>query len=762
MKLNKGTTLLYLKKKKLPKNLVIPNLYIFKKKLFYKNKKKILNKIINNFKTEIIIRSCAKNEDAKNKSNAGKYLSIISSLNLDELSKNIEIVCNKIGTDDQFIIQTFIKKPQFSGVIFTRCISDNAPYIVINLDTSKKTNLITSGSYNPTMKTYYFHRSLKYVPKKFKKIIEITSYLEKIFKDNRLDIEFAVKNKFVYLFQCRKLLFKNKTPDLNSELLNIEKKIIKIFKEQPDLAGKKNMLSNMADWNPAEIIGIKPFPLAISLYKSLITDETWAEQRKEFGYKDVRPYPLMYNLGGSPYIDIRVDFNSFLPKKLNDKTSIKIIDYFVNLLRKNKVLHDKIEFTTIPTFYNFFSKKKLSFLTKKENEKFFSLQKNITISNLDFKKIYNEKKQINNLNAQIQKIEKRKISILQKIFLHTYNCKKNGILPFASIARKAFVSKFIVESWMNEGYIDREVRDNLFLSISTVSKEINKTLYNLNKNKTSKNIFLKKYGHLRPSTYDIDSKNYSENFKNYFKLNNLKIINKKSRFKLNQKLKEKINFKAKNIIEAESLINYIQSTISLREKFKLEFSKSINLIFFHLKQFFREINIDKDKIKYLDYKIILNAHSELSLTKFKKILLENINLNFSNYKKLSLIKMPDTINNYKDIYFFEQLQSKPNYVTNKKIMSSILRIDTKKEFNLAENLKNKIILIENADPGYDFLFSYKISGLITKYGGPNSHMAIRCEELNIPAVIGAGNLIDNFQNNNIVEIDCVRKKIKRI
>ena len=45
------------------------------------------------------------------------------------------------------------------------------------------------------------------------------------------------------------------------------------------------------------------------------------------------------------------------------------------------------------------------------------------------------------------------------------------------------------------------------------------------------------------------------------------------------------------------------------------------------------------------------------------------------------------------------------------------------------NLKNKIILIENADPGYDWIFSHKIIGLVTKYGGANSHMTIRCSEL---------------------------------
>ena len=51
-------------------------------------------------------------------------------------------------------------------------------------------------------------------------------------------------------------------------------------------------------------------------------------------------------------------------------------------------------------------------------------------------------------------------------------------------------------------------------------------------------------------------------------------------------------------------------------------------------------------------------------------------------------------------------------------------------------------MIENADPGYDFIFSHGIKGLITKYGGPNSHMSIRCEELNITAAIGVGDLFE--------------------
>ena len=762
MKLNKGTTLLYLKNKKLPNNLIIPKLLIFKKKIYLKSRIKILNKILNFFDKDVIIRSCANDEDVENKTNAGKYSSCLSKLNSRELSKAINIVCDKIKSNDQFIVQTFIKKPDSSGVIFTRCLNDNAPYIVINLDNSKKTNLITSGKYNPTMKTFYIHRSLRYVPRKFRELVKIISYLEKIFKNERLDIEFARKGKFFFLFQCRKLLKKIKTIELNKEMENIEKKIINIFKEQPGLFGKKNMLSNMADWNPAEIIGVKPYPLAISLYKSLVTDDNWSKQRKMFGYKDVRPYPLMYNLGGSPYIDVRVDFNSFLPSKLDKHISKKIINYFINFLRKNNYYHDKVEFFTIPTFFNFFSKKKLSFLSKQEKEKFYFYLKKITIENLNLRKIENEKLEIEDLNKKIFEIESKNISNLQKIFLHTYNCKKNGILPFASMARKAFISKSILESWLIKGYMNREIRDIFFSNISTVSKEINKNLYYLSINKISKKNFLESYGHLRPSTYDIDSKNYKENFKNYFDFKNLKVLKKETNFILSEKLKKKIELKIGKILKAEELIQYIKLTIALREEFKLEFSRSIDYIFSNLKKFFKKIKINEKKIKYLDYNIILNANSDLSLTKFRKIILNNINLNLLNYKKLSLIKLPDTINSYKDIYFFEEQRSKPNYITNKKIVSSIICLEKKRNLNIVSKLTNKIVVIENADPGYDFLFSYKISGLITKYGGPNSHMAIRCEELNVPAIIGMGNLIDNFKNNNIVEIDCMRKKIKII
>ena len=76
-----------------------------------------------------------------------------------------------------------------------------------------------------------------------------------------------------------------------------------------------------------------------------------------------------------------------------------------------------------------------------------------------------------------------------------------------------------------------------------------------------------------------------------------------------------------------------------------------------------------------------------------------------------------------------------------------------------KKLNNKIIFIKNADPGYDFIFSHNIKGLVTQYGGVNSHMAIRCMENNIPAAIGIGEKKFNFfKFCKKIKLNCEGKK----
>ena len=273
-----------------------------------------------------------------------------------------------------------------------------------------------------------------------------------------------------------------------------------------------------------------------------------------------------------------------------------------------------------------------------------------------------------------------------------------------------------------------------------------------------KNDFLKKYGHLRPSTYYIDSKNYKENFNEYFSKKNLMINNKRNKFKISKSLKIKINkiLKENNLqTNCDDFFDNARKSIQYREYAKFVFSKSINEIFVNLINLGKEVKILRKDLDYLSIKNIMNFYSNVNVKKLKKLLKEEIVSNKREQKILKLLNVPEFISQEKDLYLQKERVKEGSFVTNKSIIASILNFKKIKKFNL---LKGKIILLDNADPGYDFIFSHNIKGLVTRYGGANSHMSIRSLELGVPAIIGVGPKdFETLINANTVEINCEQK-----
>ena len=130
--------------------------------------------------------------------------------------------------------------------------------------------------------------------------------------------------------------------------------------------------------------------------------------------------------------------------------------------------------------------------------------------------------------------------------------------------------------------------------------------------------------------------------------------------------------------------------------------------------------------------------------KNKKIIFENLVL-------------PPLIISKNDFDIILYPSAKPNFVTSKKTSSNLIHIN---KINQPSELENKIILLENADPGFDWIFSHNLAGLITKYGGVASHMAIRCAELSLPAAIGCGELLyEKLQLSSKILLDCENSQI---
>ena len=68
----------------------------------------------------------------------------------------------------------------------------------------------------------------------------------------------------------------------------------------------------------------------------------------------------MVSFCGVPYIDVRVTFNSFIPKELNPDLAKKLADYYIQKLRNHPKFHDKVEFEIVYSCYYFGLPRRLS------------------------------------------------------------------------------------------------------------------------------------------------------------------------------------------------------------------------------------------------------------------------------------------------------------------------------------------------------------------------------------------------------------------
>ncbi len=759
---NKAKTLKSLK----CKNASVPKLLIIKTRNFSEKQNSTLNKIIKNFRESdlLIVRSSSLDEDKSTKSNAGKFESVpMISNKKDHLKRAITKVLSsyKKKNNSIFFVQKMIHNCDFSGVITTCNLSNQAPYYVINYFEGNDTSATTGGKSNT--KTYYqFKYNTKVGNKKFKKIIKLAKELEKKFKNNYLDIEFGFKKGKVYLFQVRPIVIRKKIifnkKNFENSLFKLQNKITKLKKRNHNLFGRTSYFGVMPDWNPAEMIGTKPKALALSLYQELITDFIWAKNREKYGFSDLTSNHLMSSFLGTPYIDIRVDFNSWLPKNLSDNTKEKLINHYLKIFKNNSNFHDKVEFKILFTCFNAETEEKLkkidkAILSKKEKSKIKNQLKKITLNSIS--RIDDDIKKIKILKKKQDYVDKSNIYSIDKIYWYIEDCKRYGTEPFAGLARSGFIAVELLNSMLNKGVIHKNEYDSFFQNLKSITSEI------LNDKHLSKKDFCEKYGHLRPSTYDISSKNYKENYDILFKNRNSQKItkNKIKKFKLSKKSEIKTNQFLKKLDKNLSLnkfINFLSKGIQYREFSKFIFTKSIDYIFKEIKFLSKRNRISISKLSHLNIKIIKELYYNLNNEDVKDILESNIKKNLKTYQFNQFVELPQIIINPDDVFYFTEKTSKPNFFGNKITENEIIFL----EKNNFRSLDNKIVCIRGADPGYDFIFDNEISGLITAYGGINSHMSIRCSELNIPAAIGVGSVnFNEIINSKKVSLDPISKKI---
>ncbi len=322
-----------------------------------------------------------------------------------------------------------------------------------------------------------------------------------------------------------------------------------------------------------------------------------------------------------------------------------------------------------------------------------------------------------------------------------------GVVPFARQARCAFIARSLCLSMLDECLVDADTMDLFMRSIKTVTSELQEDVIGYHNGKVDMEYIQNKYGHLRSHSYDITSPTYNQiGFSEVFNCFNNKNSSKVCETQINTCFPETdIN-----------LTKFIKTSFAQREYFKFIFTKSLSFVLDLISNLAKHLGISKEEISYSTIEQILELPFGHGI---KKSLVEEIEKNMQDYEINSLIILPPIIVKSKDFNVIKINESTPNYITNHIAEGEILLIDSLPCDGL--DVSGKIVVIQYADPGYDWIFAAgSITGLITQYGGMASHMAIRCMEFDIPAAIGCGEIIFNqVIHSQRVVLDCSAKKV---
>ncbi|MBE0471870.1 MAG: hypothetical protein IBX55_20465, partial [Methyloprofundus sp.] len=509
------------------------------------------------------------------------------------------------------------------------------------------------------------------------------------------------------------------------------------------------------------------------LYRHLIMDEIWATQRAEYGYQDVRPHPLLADFVGHPYVDIRASFSSFVPSSLSAELRDKLVRFYIQWLEQNPHLHDKVEFDVVPTCYALDFDRWQQRLVQHAGltqDEITRLELGLkAITQQAFGRVDNDLDTIGKLNQRYTEIISTPLNPLAKAALLLEDCKRYGTLPFAHLARAGFIAVTLLKSAVSKTIISQNAFDGFMAGIRTVSHQLSEDADAVKNGRLAWQVFVEKYAHLRPGTYDIKSESYGANPEHY-----LRPLTEQTSHAIHQPdnqawLQEREHFrqalhKVGFNLDLKAIESFLHQAIEGREYAKFMFSRTQSTALDLIRDWGESQDLNVNDLAYLKLNEILDFKAQLSLDSqtFEKVK-ERIEARKVEHSLIKSIELPPLICSEQDFDVFQYPHSQANYVGTKPIMAECINLSAQSNNPDNLNLAGLVVMIPQADPGYDWLFGRNIAGLVTMYGGANSHMAIRAAEFGLPAAIGIGEARYHALNTaKVLELDPASRQLKVI
>lgn len=674
----------------------------------------------------LAVRSDRIGEDARPGADAGRYLTRLG-VRADDAATLADSMDRVFASyraphdGDRVFVQRQVARVRHAAVVLGRALPDGAPYIVVSIAPGPRSDRVTSG--DAAVETWYLARDRRadaVLPEHCRRCLD--TYLEvEAAAAQACDVELVIDDEEkVWLLQARAL------PAMRVPAVEIAARRREAEATLADAGGA--LLGMMPDWNPAELIGEHPRPLARTLFERLIARRAWRIARARLGYARVDAKSLLQMHAGRPYVDVRASLGSLLPAGLDAALAERLLDAQCARLRAHPGLHDKIEFeiafaAPVCALATQFSARYADVLPPAHRRAFeqalLALAPRLFDAATTARLIASFERDL----AGAPEHAASTGATLTRLELRT-------AVRFAMAARQAFSVEALLRSAVTVGALDETL-------LEATRHHAAAALHAIVGNDD---------GHMRAGTFEIAAPPRrawmcgTELRARPSTATAMPSLEASAARRLRAALRD-----ARIDVDPETLLALHANAVLARELGKHALARGVSFLLDALAARAAVRGLDVDAAGWLGVDDLLDP------TLGPTTLAARADIARETHALEAMLRMPLLLDTpHLDVV--HRGSGTPNYLGAGHVHGRVVVVDP---YTHPDEVPiHALIAIASANPGFDWIFPRRPAALVTAFGGPNSHMAIRCAQANVPALLGVGpDAFDRIVSAGHISID---------